>query len=80
MSVSRKYQKDIEEIHRLYFSVSCDREKLIKYLNGDKSVPLWTELEDLALKDRSRGLMYNHVLKTKGEKEVEERMYFLEIE
>jgi hypothetical protein len=35
-------------------------------------------LEDLALKDKN-GKMYEHVLKSKGENEVEARMRFLGI-
>jgi len=80
MSVAIQFALTIDEVHKLYYSVSCDREKLIRHLNGDKSVATWTELEDLALRDQVRGLMYSHVVKTKGELEVETRKRFLEIE
>ena len=77
MIIARKYSKEVEEVHKIYYSASCDQDKLIKHLNGEKDVVLWTELEDLALRDLSRGLMYCHVLKIKGEKEVEDRKRFL---
>ena len=80
MVIACKYEFEVEEVHKLYYSVSCDRNKLIGHLNGDKSVQLWSELEDLALRDQNRGLMYIHVVKLKGEDEVQERKRFLEIE
>ena len=80
MSIAIQFSLTIDEVHKLYYSVSCDPEKLIKHLNGDKSVAIWTELEDLALRDQQRGLMYSHVVKMKGEPEVEIRKRFLEID
>lgn len=49
----------------------------MKYLQDSKSVSLWGELEDLALKER--GQMYHHVLAARGDTEVEKRKAFLEI-
>ena len=53
---------------------------MAKHLNGDTKVTLWSELEDLALRDKGIGVMYSHVVKLKGEREVEERRRFLELE
>lgn len=79
MMIADKFEKDIDEVHKLFYQLSCNREKLIKYLQGQEKAPvLWTELEDLALKDKE-GKMYGHVLSMKGEKEVEERIRFLGI-
>lgn len=55
--------------------------KLVKHLNGDKSVILWSELEDLALKDKENAaVMYEHVIKQKGLTEVNDRKRFLELD
>ncbi len=80
IKLARKYGQEVDEIHKLYFQVSCDHDKLIKHLNGEKGVVVWTELEDLALKDKLHGLMYIHVVKIKGDCEVDERKTFLEID
>jgi len=69
LDLAKKYSKDVDEIHKVFYQVSCNREKLVKHLSGDKNAALWTELEDLALKEH--GQMYNHVLKTRGATEVE---------
>ena len=78
LSLADKFSKDVDEVHKLFFQVSCDRERLVKYLQGDRSVHLWGELEDLALKEEY-GQMYHHVLNARGDSEVEKRKAFLEI-
>lgn len=78
LQLADKHNKDIDEVHKIYYQVSCNRDKLIKFLNGDKAQNPWSELEDLALKE-SGGQMYNHVFKQKGEREVLDRKRFLEI-
>jgi len=50
LSLAEKYKRDIEEVHKIFFELSCDRDKLIKYLEGQK-VERWLLLEDLALRD-----------------------------
>jgi len=79
MNLAQKHSKDIDEIHKLYYQVSCDRERLSRHLNGDKSIVIWTELEDLALRDQKQGAMYQHVVSQKGESEVLVRRQFLEM-
>jgi len=61
LSLSEKFDKDIDEVHKIFYQLSCNRDKLVKFLNGDKVPTLWSELEDLALKE-SGGKMYDHVL------------------
>lgn len=35
MQIAEKYEKDIDEVHKIYYQVSCSREKLVKVLQGD---------------------------------------------
>lgn len=78
LQIAEKYKTDIDEVHKAFYGVSCNREKLIKFLGSEGRIQLWTELEDIALKD-GQGVAYNHVLKSRGEFEVDERKRFLEI-
>ena len=32
LSLADKFSKDVDEVHKLFFQVSCDRERLVKYL------------------------------------------------
>jgi hypothetical protein len=34
MGLADKYKRDVEEVHKIFFELSCDREKLIKFLEG----------------------------------------------
>ena len=34
LDLAEKYKRDVDELHRLFFEVSCDREKLIRLLDG----------------------------------------------
>ena len=36
LEIAEKYKRDVDEVHRLFFEVSCDREKLIRLLDGQK--------------------------------------------
>jgi len=78
MQLAAKYKRDIDEIHKIFFEVSCDREKLIKILEG-KNVDKWSLLEDLALEGDPNAEGYRYVRSQKGEVAVEQRKYFLEI-
>ena len=40
---------DIAEVHRIFYQVSCKREKLSDAIDG--TIKVWTTLEDLALKN-----------------------------
>jgi hypothetical protein len=36
LEISEKYRRDIDEVHKVFFEVSCDRDRLIKTLEGSK--------------------------------------------
>ena len=36
LSLAEKYKRDVEEVHRIFFELNCDREKLVKCLEGQK--------------------------------------------
>jgi hypothetical protein len=36
LDIAEKYKRDVDDIHKIFFEVSCDREKLIKILDGQK--------------------------------------------
>jgi hypothetical protein len=51
LKLADKYKKPIDELHHLFFMVSCDRKKLIQVLEGKVDIKQWSPLEDLALLD-----------------------------
>ena len=55
LTLSEKYKRDVDDVHKLFFEVSCDREKLVKLLEGG-NVSKWQLLEDLAIKDDPRSI------------------------
>lgn len=34
LDLAEKYKRDVDDVHRLFFEVSCDRDKLVKLLEG----------------------------------------------
>ncbi len=50
LDLADKYKRDIDEVHKIFFEVSCERDRLIKVLEGQRE-GRWMLLEDLALKD-----------------------------
>ncbi|CDW88076.1 UNKNOWN [Stylonychia lemnae] len=78
MEIADNYKRDIDEVHKIFFEVSCDREKLKKVLDGQKIPGRWQILEDLALKDTKTLSSYQYVTNSKGEDEVLKRQKFLE--
>lgn len=36
IELSEKYKRNVDEVHELFFKVSCDRDKLIKVLEGQR--------------------------------------------
>jgi hypothetical protein len=34
LSLAEKYKRDIEEVHKMFYQLNCDREKLVKCLEG----------------------------------------------
>ena len=78
LRLADKYHRPIDEIHALFFSVSCDRQKLLEALEK-KPTTTWSTLEDLALGDATESLQFKHVEAEKGPVEVQARKKFLEI-
>eukprot|EP00826_Nyctotherus_ovalis_P047043 TRINITY_DN5364_c0_g11_i1.p1 TRINITY_DN5364_c0_g11~~TRINITY_DN5364_c0_g11_i1.p1 ORF type:complete len:248 (+),score=70.61 TRINITY_DN5364_c0_g11_i1:262-1005(+) len=64
------------QILRLLHQVSGNLATLECYIKGEK-VDLWTELEDIALKEGEKSGMYKYVLGYKGEAAVESRKNYL---
>ena len=96
ISFSKQYKKNLEELHDLFYSVSCDWESLEYILNAQKADPVnsikyqeqiekiqnmqWTVLEDLAIIDDKESEAYLHVVERKGENEVIKRRQFLQVD
>ena len=76
LNFAQDYDRDVAEIHKIFYQVSCNRDKLRLFLQG-KEVKVWTTLEDLALKNDKNNRAYQVVLSDKGEQEVREREAFL---
>lgn len=79
LELADKYKRDVDEVHRLFFEVSCDRDRLVKLLEGQKNVQKWALIEDLAVKDQPGSESYKYVLQQKGETEVARRREFLQM-
>ena len=92
MKLSQKYNRKLEDLHDIFYTVSCDWQRLEEVLqassnesnqNGmevDKTSLQWSVLEDLAVRDDRDTEAYKHVVEKKGEAEVEKRRAFLEID
>jgi hypothetical protein len=62
LDLAEKYKRDVDDVHRLFFEVSCDREKLVKLLEGKQSVQKWEEILDLAVKDKHDSMAFKYVM------------------
>ena len=80
LNIAQTYGKDLQEVHKIFYEVSCDREKLIKVLENDGTVKRWQTLEDLALRHTEDTPSFQVVLDDKGRDEVNLRKAFLEIQ
>lgn len=80
LDLAEKYKRDVDDVHRLFFEVSCDREKLVKLLEGKQNVQKWEQIEDLAVKDGQDSMAYKYVMQKRGENEVTNRRRFLEFD
>ncbi len=78
LDLAEKYKRDVEEVHLLFFQVSCDRDRLIRLLEGKARVDRWQQLEDLAVKEKPGSAAFDHVLASKGPEEVLKRQQFLQ--
>lgn len=80
LDLAEKYKRNVDDVHQLFFQVSCDRDRLVKILEGGQKTGggKWELLEDLAIKDDPRSDSYKYVAESKGEEEVRKRKRFLE--
>ena len=75
LELADKYKRDVDEIHKMFFQVNCEREKLIKLLDGQKIekylyiiyIYRWQLIEDLAIKDDAQAETFKYVVHQKGE-------------
>ena len=80
MNLSSKYGRKLEDLHDMFYTVSCDWDRLEKVLQDSAEQLQWTVLEDLAVRDERDSEAYRHVVESKGQEEVEKRRFFLEID
>lgn len=80
LDLAEKYKRDVDDVHRLFFEVSCDRERLVRLLEGKQNVQKWEQIEDLAVKDGQESMAYKYVMQKRGENEVAKRRQFLEFD
>ena len=86
MSLSQKYNRKLEELHGLFYTVSCDWKQLELLLQADENAPeqtsnlQWGVLEDLAVRDDLESEAFKHVVDQRGHSEVMKRRSFLEVE
>jgi hypothetical protein len=78
LEIADKYKRDVEEVHKIFFEVSCQKDKLIKVLEGQQNANnyRWTPLEDISLTN-NRNEPY--LIRSKGLQQVLKRKSFLEI-
>lgn len=90
MKLSQKYNKKLDELHHLFYQVSCDWSQLEALLQEQKveaaemdhpsSITTWNLLEDLAARDSVQSEAYKLIVEEKGLEEVKKRRRFLEIQ
>lgn len=68
MKLSQKYNRRLDELHGLFYTVSCDWKRLESILETYKGSTIeisnhqWTMLEDLAVRDDVDSEAYKHVV------------------
>ena len=77
LTISQRFGRSMDEVHRIFYEVSCRRELLIKVLEGKKDIKPWSTLEDLALRNPEHSPSFQLVLKERGRDEVDLRRAFL---
>ena len=82
LEIADKYKRDVEEVHKIFFEVSCQKDKLIKILEGQSRALnyKWTPLEDIALVNNPENSeQHRYLVANKGDQEVLKRKQFLQI-
>ena len=72
MQLSKKYNRKLEDLHDIFYTVSCDFERLEQVLQQVDGLT-WTVLEDLAVRDERDSEAYKHVVEQKTLEQVEKR-------
>ena len=86
MKLSQKYNRRLDELHGIFYTVSCDWKRLEQILETHKGANIeiselqWTMLEDLAVRDDVESDAYKHIVEKKGQAEVQRRKMFLEVD
>lgn len=62
IQIAEKYKRDVDDVHKIFYQVSGDRDKLIKVLEGQNGHK-WELIEDLALKESPESLTFKFLLK-----------------
>ena len=75
--LSTNYKISEKELNEVLKQVSGSLEDLEKLLKGEQ-VKVWTELEDIALSQPQDTIMYQCLVKNKGEEAIEKRRKYLE--
>jgi hypothetical protein len=73
--MSRQYGLEMDDIMLKFESVSCSKTHLKKLLEKE-SFTIWSEIDDMGLNNVDSP-EYAHLLKIKGQEEVDRRMTFL---
>lgn len=76
----KKYNKTFEEIIKILEQVSGDTRELEKYLKGNKIAALWTELEDISLRQPEQSEVYKFLERTKGKDAIKKRKIYFGME
>jgi len=76
--ISEDYSLSNQQVLGLLHQLSGNVANLEMYLKGEQ-VPIWTELEDLALQAPYDSAVYKYLIGSKGAKEIEERKKYLGI-
>ena len=76
LRISQKYGRNLKDLHELFYSVSCDWDRLEELLEAQRAgrpveITTWGVLEDLALMDDRDSEQFRHVASDKGQNEVE---------
>ena len=59
LTFAQQYDRDVAEVHKIFYQVSCNRDKLKAVLDNKLEMKVcWTTLEDLALKNEKTNKAY----------------------
>lgn len=75
--LSEKYAKSLDKVHELFVQLSGNLENVEKKLKGE-DVVTWNSLEDFALMHPEDAKMYDYLIRTKGEQQMQARKVFLD--